>query len=226
MKNLIKVLILISLISCKEELEDKKNISFQNQGVNMEKLLNPLSLNEKAPQHFKVKFITTKGDFTVEVNRDWAPNGADRFYNLVKNGFYNNAAFFRVIKGFVAQFGINSNPNISEKWFNATIPDDTVKISNLRGTISFATRGPNTRTTQLFINYTDNSRLDSMGFSPFGKVIEGMDIVDKLYSGYGEGEPYGNGPSQMKIQTEGNEYLKKNFPELDYIISAHILEEQ
>ncbi|MEF3280824.1 MAG: peptidylprolyl isomerase [Elusimicrobiota bacterium] len=181
-------------------------------------------MNETAPDAFKVRFTTTKGVFVVEVKREWAPKGVDRFYNLVKNGFYNDAAFFRVIPDFVAQFGINPDPKVSEKWLNATIEDDPVKLSNTRGTISFATAGANTRTTQLFINFKDNSRLDSIGFSPFAKVIDGMEVADNLYSGYGEGEPYGRGPSQAHIQSEGNKYLKENFPKLDYIISTEILE--
>lgn len=226
MKMLVIVVIFASLISCRENGVNLKDTSPQTTGVNMEILLNPEKLTQKAPKYFKVLFTTTKGNFVVEVEREWAPHGADRFYNLVKNGFYNDVAFFRVIKGFVAQFGINGNPMISQKWLNATIPDDEVRLSNIRGTISFASRGPNTRTTQLFINYADNSRLDSMGFAPFGKVIEGMEVIDKLYSEYGEGEPYGSGPSQIRIQTEGNEYLKKNFPQLDYIISAQIIEER
>lgn len=221
----LKVLILATIIflsSCKNITnENFKNP--KNKGVNMEKLLKPTELNEKAPDYFKVKFNTTKGSFVVEIKREWAPNGADRFYNLVKNGFYNDVAFFRVIKDFVAQFGINGNPEISKIWMNEVIPDDPVKLSNKRGTISFATRGPNTRTTQLFINYKDNSRLDNMGFSPIGIIIEGMETVDNLYYEYGEGEPYGKGPSQAKIYSEGNEYLRKNFPKLDYIISAEIM---
>lgn len=227
MKKLISFLLILSVISCADKNLDKKDNQISGQttekGVNMDKLSNPNLLNETAPENFKVRFKTTKGDFLVEVKREWAPKGADRFYNLVKNGFYNEAAFFRVIKGFVAQFGINKDPNISSKWREAVIDDDPVKLSNSRGTISFATAGPNTRTTQLFINFKDNQRLDSMGFSPFAKVVEGMDIVDNLYSDYGEGEPYGNGPSQSKIQTEGNSYLKSYFPKLDYIISTEII---
>lgn len=217
---LLSIIFLATLTSCKNI--QNKNLNSKSQGENMEKLLTPNELKEKAPDHFKVKFNTTKGSFVVEVKREWAPNGVDRFYNLVKNGFYNNTAFFRVIKDFVAQFGINGNPEISKIWMNETIIDDPVKLSNKRGTLTFATRGPNTRTTQLFINYKDNSRLDSMGFSPIGIIIEGMETIDNLYSEYGEGEPYGNGPSQTKIYHEGNDYLKKNFPKLDYIISAEI----
>jgi peptidyl-prolyl cis-trans isomerase A (cyclophilin A) len=185
-------------------------------------LSNPVSLNEKAPDVYKVKFDTSQGSFEIEVHRDWAPNGADRFYNLVKNGFYNDARFFRVIKGFMVQFGINGNPKISQVWRDANIPDDPVEESNLRGFITFATAGPNTRTTQVFINYGDNPSLDGQGFAPFGKVISGLDVVQHLYSNYGEGAPRGEGPDQSRIQTEGNAYLQKNFPQLDYIKKATI----
>src|SRR6478672_10881279 len=137
-------------------------------------LSNPAALREQAPATFKVRFDTTKGPFVVEVTRAWAPKGADRFYNLVKNGFYDNVRFFRVLTGFMAQFGINGNPAIQAHWREAVINDDPVKHSNKRGTISFATSGPNSRTTQVFINFTDNSSLDGMGFSPFGRVVSGM----------------------------------------------------
>lgn len=224
-KILLCFLSTIIISSCKPQITTtSQSENYKSVGINMEKLLNPELCNEKAPDTFKVKFNTTKGTFVVEVKKQWAEKGAERFYNLVKNGFYNDAAFFRVLKGFVAQFGINSNPKISEKWINAKIEDDPVKLSNTKGTISFATAGPNTRTTQLFINYGDNSRLDSMGFAPFGKVIEGMEVIENLYCEYGEGEPYGSGPSQAKIQSEGNKYLKDNFPKLDYIITTEILE--
>jgi len=185
-------------------------------------LSNPASLNEKAPDVYKVKFDTSQGTFEIEVHRDWAPNGADRFYNLVKNGFYNDTRFFRVIKGFMVQFGISGNPKISQVWRNANIPDDPVDESNLRGFVTFATAGPNTRTTQVFINYGDNPSLDGQGFAPFGKVISGLDVVQHLYSNYGEGAPRGEGPDQSRVQTEGNAYLQKNFPQLDYIKKATI----
>jgi len=183
----------------------------------------PAKLTEKAPETFKVQFDTTKGKFIVEVTRSLSPNGADRFYNLVRSGFFKDIAFFRVVPGFMCQIGIHGDPAVSAKWREATIPDDPVKGSNTRGTISFATAGPNTRTTQLFINFVDNTPLDGMGFSPFGKVIEGMDVVDKINSEYGEGAPRGRGPNQGRIQMEGNAYLKKDFPNLDYIKSATIL---
>jgi len=185
-------------------------------------LSNPASLNEKAPDVYKVKFDTSQGTFEIEVHRDWAPNGADRFYNLVKNGFYNDTRFFRVIKGFMVQFGISGNPKISQVWRNANIPDDPVEESNLRGFVTFATAGPNTRTSQVFINYGDNPSLDGQGFAPFGKVISGLDVVQHLYSNYGEGAPRGEGPDQSRVQTEGNAYLQKNFPQLDYIKKATI----
>jgi len=187
-------------------------------------LSNPATLNQQAPATYKAKFDTSKGPFVVEVNRDWAPNGADRFYNLVSNGFYDNARFFRVIDGFMVQFGINGDPNLSAVWRNANIKDDPVKQSNARGTITFATAGPNTRTTQVFINFGDNAGLDGQGFSPFGKVVSGMEVVDSLYNGYGEGAPHGNGPDQGGIQQYGNAYLQKQFPKLDYIEKATIVE--
>src|SRR4029077_19446479 len=144
-------------------------------------LSDPASLNEKAPDVYKVKFDTSKGPFVVEVHRDWAPNGADRFYNLVKNGFFDNDRFFRVVSGFMVQFGINGDPKLSSVWREARIKDDPVKQSNARGYITFATAGPNTRTTQVFINFADNSALDNQGFAPFGKVVSGMNVVDALY---------------------------------------------
>jgi peptidyl-prolyl cis-trans isomerase A (cyclophilin A) len=183
----------------------------------------PAKLTAKAPESFKVQFNTTKGKITIEVTRALAPNGADRFYNLVRSGYFTDIAFFRVIPGFMCQFGIHGDPNVSAKWRGAAIPDDSVKGSNTRGTITFATAGPNTRTTQLFINFGDNTQLDGQGFAPFGKVIEGMDVVDKIYGGYGEGAPNGNGPDQGRIQMEGNTYLKKDFSNLDYIKSATII---
>jgi peptidyl-prolyl cis-trans isomerase A (cyclophilin A) len=185
-------------------------------------LADPASLNEKAPAVYKAKFDTSKGTFVIEVHRDWAPSGADRFYNLVKNGFYNDARFFRVIEGFMVQFGINGNPKISGVWQDANIKDDPVNQSNQRGFVTFATAGPDTRTTQVFINFADNSSLDDRGFAPFGKVISGMEVVDQLFSGYGEGAPKGHGPNQGIVQSLGNAYLEKAFPKLDYIKKATI----
>ena len=185
--------------------------------------MDPKKLTETAPATYKVNFKTTKGDFVVQVTRDWAPNGADRFYNLVKNGYYKDIAFFRVVQGFMAQFGIHGDPKLNTIWRDASIPDDAVKSSNTRGRITFATRGPNTRTVQLFINFADNNRLDGMGFSPFGEVVSGMEIVDALHNGYGEGAPRGRGPDQGRLQSEGNAYLKADFGQLDYLVSADIV---
>jgi peptidyl-prolyl cis-trans isomerase A (cyclophilin A) len=185
-------------------------------------LSDPARLTEKAPASYKVKFDTSKGIVVIQVNRDWAPNGADRFYNLVKNGFYDNTRFFRVISGFMVQFGINGDPKLSPAWRNAKIPDDAVKQSNKRGNITFATSGPNSRTTQVFINFRDNAGLDGQGFAPFGQVVSGMDVVDKLHAGYGEGAPSGRGPEQGRVQSEGNAYLTKDFPQLDFIKKASI----
>ena len=185
---------------------------------NVEKLMSPAQLNEPAPAKYQVRFDTSKGEFIVEVTRDWAPNGADRFYNLVKNGYYDNCRFFRAIEGFMVQFGINGDPKINRVWNTANIKDDPVKQSNKRSFVSYAMRGPNTRTTQIFINYADrNSALDAQGFSPFGKVIKGMSVVDSFYTGYGES------PDQGLIQNQGNAYLEKSFPKLDYVKTATII---
>jgi peptidyl-prolyl cis-trans isomerase A (cyclophilin A) len=187
-------------------------------------LLNPAVLNEKAPDVYQAKFETTKGNFVIKVTREWAPLGADRFYNLVKNGYYNDCRFFRVISDFMVQFGINGDPKLNTVWRTARIADDPVKKSNTTGYVSFATSGANSRTTQVFINYVDrNSALDKSGFAPFGKISEGMSVVESLYADYGEGAPSGKGPEQGRIQTEGNAYLQKSFPKLDYIKSAVIV---
>lgn len=180
-------------------------------------LLNPATLKAQAPEVYKVKFTTNKGVFLVQVTRAWAPLGADRFYNLVKNGFYDGAGFFRIVPGFVVQFGLSANPAVSKAWKTARISDDPVTQSNRRGYLTFATSGPNTRTTQLFINLVDNARLDSMGFSPFGQVIEGMEVVDKLNAEYDQQ------PDQSRIETEGRSYLEENFPRLDIIKAATVL---
>jgi peptidyl-prolyl cis-trans isomerase A (cyclophilin A) len=197
-------------------------LAFSAPAVAQSPLSNPAALNEKAPASYKAKFETSQGAFVVQVNRDLAPHGADRFYNLVKNGFFDNARFFRVIKGFMAQFGINGDPAIQAPWRTARIPDDPVKGSNKRGFVTFATSGPNSRTTQVFINFNDNSRLDASGFAPFGQVVSGMEVADKLYAGYGDGAPSGGGPDQNQIQREGNAYLAKYFPSLDRVIKATI----
>lgn len=183
---------------------------------------NPSALREQAPATYKVKFDTSKGAFVVEVTRAWAPKGADRFYNLVKNGFYDDVRFFRVISGFMVQFGINGNPATMARWRTAQIGDDPVTQSNKRGTVTFATAGPNTRTSQVFINFADNSNLDGMGFAPFGRVVSGMNVVDALNAEYGEGAPRGRGPDQSRLQNEGNAYLSKEFGRMDYIKKATI----
>jgi peptidyl-prolyl cis-trans isomerase A (cyclophilin A) len=175
-----------------------------------------------APDTYKVRFDTSKGAFVLVVNRSWAPLGADRFYTLVKSGFYDGARFFRVLPGFVVQFGIAAAPAVSTKWRNANLQDDPVTQSNRRGSITFATGGPNTRTTQVFINLADNARLDGSGFAPFGLVTQGMEVVEQLYSGYGEGAPNGGGPAQPQAEAEGNAYLEREFPKLDYIKKATI----
>jgi peptidyl-prolyl cis-trans isomerase A (cyclophilin A) len=177
----------------------------------------PSKLAARAPAVFKVKFATSKGPFVVEVHRDWAPLGADRFYNLVKRGYYDNARFFRVLKGFMVQFGIHAEPSVNAALHAASIQDDPVKESNKRGTVTFATSGPNSRTTQLFINYGDNARLDPMGFAPFGKVVSGMEAVDAIDGQYGER------PDQGRMEGEGNAYLAKEFPSLDFIKKAQLV---
>jgi peptidyl-prolyl cis-trans isomerase A (cyclophilin A) len=187
-------------------------------------LLDPSKLTAQAPAQFQAKFTTTKGDFVVEVHRDWAPNGADRFYNLVKSGFFDDVRFFRAVAGFMVQWGISGDPAVSAKWQSANITDDPVKQSNKRGFVTFAKTGmPNSRSTQLFISYGDNSRLDSGGFAPFGQVTKGMEVIDALYTGYGEGAPGGQGPNQGTIQSRGNAYLDTSFPKLDGIKHAEIV---
>jgi peptidyl-prolyl cis-trans isomerase A (cyclophilin A) len=195
----------------------------QTGGPDLAKLKNPAALTEKAPDTYKARFETTKGPIVITVHRAWAPLGADRFYNLVKNGFYDETRFFRVIDGFMAQIGMHGDPSVQRAWTSARLQDDPVKESNKRGYVTFAKSGaPNSRSTQIFINYRDNSSLDRQGFAPFGQVVSGMEVVDKLYSGYGEGAPSGRGPEQGKIQAEGNAYLVKDFPKLDYVKKATI----
>jgi peptidyl-prolyl cis-trans isomerase A (cyclophilin A) len=180
-------------------------------------LMNPAKLTAPAPAVFRAAFDTSAGPFVIEVHRDWAPKGADRFYNLVRNGFFNDARFFRVVPNFMVQFGINGDPAIQKHWAEANIPDDPVVQKNARGYVTFAKRNaPNSRSTQIFINFKDNSFLDGQGFAPFGQVVSGMEVVDKIYSVYGEA------PDQMRIQSQGNAYLK-SFPKLDYIKSATIV---
>jgi peptidyl-prolyl cis-trans isomerase A (cyclophilin A) len=181
-------------------------------------LLTPANLTRRAPDNYKVKFGSTAGDFTVEVHRDWAPLGADRFFNLARNKFFNDITFFRVVPNFIVQFGLTGNPAVNHAWENAKIKDDPVKQHNTRGTVVFATAGPGTRTTQLFINLRDNTgSLDPQGFAPFGAVVEGMENVDKIFPGYGER------PDQGGITDQGDAYLKKGFPNLTRITSTTII---
>jgi peptidyl-prolyl cis-trans isomerase A (cyclophilin A) len=176
------------------------------------------ALASRTPDLYRVKFATTAGDFTVEVHRDWAPLGADRIYGLVRNKFFDNEAFFRVVPNFIVQFGLSGEPGVNHAWENARIEDDPVMQPNTRGTVVFAAAGANTRTTQLFINLQDNAAsLDAQGFAPFGTVTEGMGSVDKIYSGYGQQ------PNQGSITNQGDLYLNKNFPNLTRIISASII---
>ena len=181
-------------------------------------LLDPTKFTAKAPDLFQAKFTSTKGEFVIEVHRDWAPNAADRFYNLVKGGFFDDTRFFRVVDGFMVQFGINGDPAVASKWMNANIPDDPVKQSNKPGYVTFAqTNAPNSRSTQVFINYGDNARLDATRFAPFGQVIKGMDVVNGIYKGYGES------PNQGMIQSQGNAYLDSKFPKMDGTTKAEIV---
>lgn len=184
-------------------------------------LLDPALAVERAPDRFAVTLETTKGDIVIDVQRQWAPLGADRFYNLVKIGYFNDNAFFRVVAGFMAQVGLHGDPKVNRVWRRASIKDDPVTQQNLRGMVTFATSGRDSRVNQFYVNLVDNQRLDGMGFSPFGKVRD-MAVVDKLYSGYGEGAPGGRGPSQGLIHARGNEYLRAQFPELDYIKRASV----
>lgn len=186
-------------------------------------LMSPQTATEQAPATFNAKFATTKGEFVIKVERAWAPRGADRFYNLVKLGYYDGAPFFRVVKGFMVQLGIHADPAVSAKWREARIPDDPMGVkSNTRGMVTYATAGPGTRTSQIFINYGNNAGLDGQGFTPFGQVVSGMDVVDNLYGGYGDGPPMGSGPDQGALQTQGAAYTKANFPQMDYVKTARV----
>ena len=177
------------------------------------------ALNEQAPDEFSVRLETSVGSVVIQVTREWAPIGADRFYNLVRNGFYDEQRFYRVVPGFVVQWGFSGNPELNQAWYRARILDDPVKQSNTRGRITYAKSDqPNTRTTQLFINLGDNSRLDGQNFAPFGEVVEGMEVVDAINAEYGQQ------PSQRQIGNRGNAYLEENFPNLDYIIKAEIID--
>jgi peptidyl-prolyl cis-trans isomerase A (cyclophilin A) len=182
------------------------------------------SADPAAPDSFDVRFETSRGPFVVRAYRSWAPHGVDRFHRLVRDGYYDENRIFRVISGFMAQFGLHGDPRLNAEWRDREIPDDPVRETNRRGAVSFASRGPNTRTTQLFINLVDNANLDGMGFSPIGVVIDGMAVVDSLHAGYGEGFPDGSGPDQMRLMAEGNRYLTASFPQLDFIRTARVVE--
>ena len=191
-------------------------VALAGQADKAAKLRTPAALNEQAPAMYKAAFDTSRGMFVVEVHRDWAPVGADRFFNLVKNGFFDECRFFRVVPGFMVQFGINGTPGVQSAWRSANIKDDPVKQSNKRGYMTFATAGPDTRTSQVFINFGDNAGLDKQGFAPFGRVVSGMDVVDKINAEYREQ------PNQGTLQQQGNAYLNKEFPKLDYVKTAKI----
>lgn len=184
----------------------------------------PEELAKPAPDSFDVVFETSKGRFTVRAVRAWAPVGVDRFWFLARNGYYDDNKFFRVLPGFVVQFGIHGDPAVNAVWRDRDMPDDSVRQSNQPGYVTYAMGGPNTRTTQLFINTRDNRRLDAMGFAPIGRVIEGLSVVEQLYSGYGEGAPRGGGPDQGQIQEQGNVYLERFFPALDSINRARVVD--
>lgn len=210
------ILALVALGACKKPAPKP-----QAQAVDFH---NPASAGfaAQAPDSYRVRFATTKGDVVIAVHRAWAPLGADRFYNLVRSGYYDGVRFFRVLPGFMAQFGINGDTAVNTAWRERRIADDPVRRTNVRGMVTFATAGPGTRTTQVFINYGNNDRLDAMGFAPFGQVVEGMEVVDALYGGYGEGSPQGRGPDQFRLHVEGEKYMARQFPRLDKINTASV----
>jgi peptidyl-prolyl cis-trans isomerase A (cyclophilin A) len=216
MKRLVIVLVVAAALSCRGADKGPRPGAGD---ANANALLDPnaAAMRATAPHRFQARFETSAGVFVVDVTRAWAPRGADRLYNLVRNGFYDGARFFRVVPGFVVQFGISGDPAVSARWRDATIADDPVTQSNARGTLTFATAGPNTRTTQLFVNFADNRRLDGMGFAPVGVVVEGMDVVDRIFAGYGES------PDQGLIESRGTAYLAEQFPQLDSITRATIV---
>ena len=186
----------------------------------------PAARRDRAPDKFYTRFETTKGDFVIETVREWAPRGADRFYELVKSGYYDGSRFYRVRPKFIVQWGISPDPKKNELWTQLRMPDDPVKQKNREGYVTFAKRGPGTRTTQVFINLGDNSqRLDAQGFAPFGRVVEGMDVVRSFYAAYGEVQALGGGgPDAAKLEGMGDEYAKRSFPRLDQIRKASVVE--
>lgn len=207
-------LLVLSLAACGSEKQAEAPREAPNP------LFTPRRLTETAPETYRVRFETSAGDVVVEVRRAWAPNGADRFYNLVKNGFYDDTRVYRVIDGFIAQFGMNGDPRVNVAWKDAIIVDDSVTQSNTRGRVSFAKGGVHSRTTEVFINLRDNASLDDNGFTPIGEVVEGMEAVDRFHAAYGDGPPRGSGPYQAQVQVQGNAYLDAEFPELTRIVRA------
>lgn len=185
----------------------------------------PAGLDAAGPDSFVVRFTTTRGPVDLKVHRDWSRRGADRLYWLVNHRFYDGVRFFRAVPNFVVQFGMSGDSALNRLWKDRRFPDDTVRRGNVRGTLSFATGGPDTRTTQLFINLKDNQRLDRLGFSVAAQVVAGMDVVDSLYQGYGEGPPRGKGPSQDRIAAQGEAYLAREFPKLDKILKARVVQQ-
>jgi len=186
-------------------------------------LLNPDRFTATAPATFQVRFETTEGEFVVQVTRDWAPRGADRFFNLVRGGFYDDTRVHRVVEGFVAQFGLNGDPWVNQVWKTRFLQDDPANWSNTRGRLTFAQGGRHTRSTELFVNLRNNPQLDDQGFAPIGAVVEGMDVVERIYAGYGDGPPRGDGPYAAMIEARGNAYLDADFPELTRIVSATLI---
>lgn len=212
----IVALALASLAACGGEPEARP------EGQTLNPLFTPRRLTATAPDTFRVRFTTSEGDVVVRVVRAWAPLGADRLHNLVTHGFYDDTRVYRVLDGFIAQFGMNGDPRVNMAWRNAIIVDDPVRRSNTRGTVSFAKGGPNSRTTEIFFNLRDNPELDERGFSPVGEVVEGMDVVDRFHASYGDGPPRGEGPYQAQVQAQGNAYLDETFPELTRVLSAKV----
>ncbi len=221
LRYLIPVAACLALAACSSSPEEAKKEEPPKEAAKKEEP--KAAIPDKAPDVFKVDLDTSKGPVVIEVHRDWAPIGVDHFYTLVKLGFYDGDRFFRYVRNFIVQFGISGDPKLTRTWANANLKDDPVTHHNVRGTVVYATAGANTRSTQLFINLKDNtSSLDSQGFAPFGTVITGMDLVDHLYSGYGEMPPDGEGPNPSQIEVQGNDYLLSHFPRLDYIKKATI----
>jgi len=174
------------------------------------------------PEVYRVDLDTSKGAVVLEITRAWAPHGVDHFYELVRNGYYDGDRFYRVVPHFVVQFGINGDAQVSQLWSTLRIPDDPVKQKNRKGTVTFASSGPGARTTQVFVNMRDNLSLDRQGFAPIGRVAEGMDVLERLYGGYGDMPPRGSGPDGVEIERQGNVYLDNHFPRLDFIKKATV----